>query len=114
MTRSAAVALTQALVRQNTINPPGNERRCAGILARRLEDNGFTVSTVEFGEGRASLVARIGGQDGKLPIAFTGHTDTVPLGMREWTQDPFGGEIVGDKRDGRGSGAAGLTSVSHC
>lgn len=103
MTHSPAVALTQALVRQNTINPPGNERRCADILARRLEENGFTVDVVEFGDNRASLVARIGGKDGTLPIAFTGHIDTVPLGMRDWTQDPFGGEIVGDKLYGRGS-----------
>jgi succinyl-diaminopimelate desuccinylase len=108
MTHSPAVALTQALVRQNTINPPGNEQRCADILAKRLEDNGFAVTAVGFGEGRASLVARIGGQDGggqegRLPLAFTGHIDTVPLGMREWSQDPFGGEIVGDKLYGRGS-----------
>lgn len=103
MTHSPAVALTQALIRQNTINPPGNERRCADILARRLEENGFTVDVVEFGDNRASLVARIGGKDGTLPIAFTGHIDTVPLGMRDWTQDPFGGEIVGDKLYGRGS-----------
>ena len=103
MTHSPAVALTQALVRQNTINPPGNERRCADILAGRLEDNGFTVDVVDFGEGRASLVARIGGRDGTLPIAFTGHIDTVPLGMREWTQDPFGGAVVGDRLYGRGS-----------
>lgn len=103
MTHSPAVALTQTLVRQNTINPPGNERRCADILARRLEENGFTVDVVEFGDNRASLVARIGGRDGALPIAFTGHIDTVPLGMRAWTRDPFGGEIVGDKLFGRGS-----------
>ncbi|HYG87336.1 MAG TPA: M20 family metallopeptidase [Azospirillum sp.] len=103
MTRSPAVALTQALVRQNTINPPGNERRCADILAKRLEDNGFAVTTVGFGEGRASLVARIGGQEGKPPIAFTGHIDTVPLGMREWTRDPFGGDIDGGRLYGRGS-----------
>lgn len=103
MTQSPAVRLTQALVRQNTINPPGNERRCADILAKRLEENGFAVTTVGFGEGRASLVARIGSRDGALPIAFTGHIDTVPLGMREWSQDPFGGEIVGDQLYGRGS-----------
>ena len=103
MTHSSAVALTQALVRQNTINPPGNERRCADMLAKRLEDNGFSVTVVGFGEGRASLVARIGGREGKLPIAFTGHIDTVPLGMRDWTQNPFGGDIDGDRLYGRGS-----------
>jgi acetylornithine deacetylase/succinyl-diaminopimelate desuccinylase-like protein len=33
-------------------------------------------------EGRPNLVARIGGNNDKPPIAFTGHTDTVPLGTR--------------------------------
>ncbi|MGQ9364896.1 M20 family metallopeptidase [Azospirillum sp. ST 5-10] len=103
MTLSTAVDLTRALVRQDTINPPGNEERCAALLAARLEDNGFAVTTVGFGAGRASLVARIGGRDGALPLAFTGHIDTVPLGMRAWSVDPFGGEIDGDRLYGRGS-----------
>ena len=30
-------------------------------------------------------------------IGFTGHLDTVPLGSRPWSVDPFGGEV----RDGR-------------
>ena len=38
MTTSPAVALTQALIRQNTINPPGNEAQCAALVAKRLEE----------------------------------------------------------------------------
>lgn len=103
MTHSAAVVLTQALVRQNTINPPGNEALCAGIVARRLEENGFAVTAVPFGEGRTNLVARIGGRWEALPLAFTGHLDTVPLGLQPWSVEPFGGDIDGDRLYGRGS-----------
>lgn len=39
----------------------------------------------------------------RLPLCFTGHIDTVPLGATAWNYDPFAGEIAGDKVYGRGS-----------
>jgi succinyl-diaminopimelate desuccinylase len=88
-TMQASVALTQDLVRFRTINPPGDERACAERLASLLESAGFAVDVVPFGNGRAQLVARIGGAAGKLPLGFTGHLDTVPLGAQPWSVDPF-------------------------
>lgn len=101
MSLSSAVRLTQELIRQDSINPPGNEALCTAILAKRLTGAGFTVSSHPFGEGRANLVASIG--QGDHPLAFTGHVDTVPLGKRPWSFDPFGGQIEGDRLYGRGA-----------
>ena len=98
-----SVELTQDLLRFNTINPPGNERACAEHLALLLENVGFTVKTVPFGEGRAQLVASIGGSTDKRPIGFTGHLDTVPLGAQPWSIDPWAAEISDDRLYGRGS-----------
>jgi len=98
-----AVELTQALVRFRTVNPPGNELACARHLGALLEGAGFAVAYHPFGEGRANLVARIGGSETKPPLCFTGHLDTVPLGLRPWTVDPFAAEISGDKLFGRGA-----------
>src|SRR3974377_1743034 len=84
----SAVVLTQELVRFKTINPPGAERACAQRLARMLEAAGFKVDMIPVGDGRAQLIARIGGWAGKLPLAFTGHIDTVPLGAQPWSVDP--------------------------
>ncbi len=96
-------ALTQELLRFNTINPPGMERACARHLGKLLEDAGFRCTYHEFEEARTTLVAEIGGRaDGKAPICFTGHIDTVPLGAAPWTRDPFAGETDGDKMFGRG------------
>lgn len=97
------VALTQELVRFNTINPPGNERACAERLARLLEGAGFKIELVPFGDGRAQLIARIGGKTGVPPLGFTGHLDTVPLGAQAWSIDPFAAEIKNGKLYGRGS-----------
>lgn len=99
----SSVELTQDLVRFNTINPPGAERACAERLASLLEGTGFAVELIPFGEGRAQLVARIGGMPGKLPLGFTGHLDTVPLGARPWSVDALAAEIADGKLYGRGS-----------
>lgn len=99
----SATELTQKLVRFDTINPPGNESDCAAHLARLLEDAGFEVALHGFGENRMNLIARKGGKDDKPPLCFTGHIDTVPLGLQPWSVDPFAAEISGDKLFGRGS-----------
>jgi succinyl-diaminopimelate desuccinylase len=98
-----SVELTQELVRFNTINPPGAERTCAERLASLLEGEGFAVDLIPFGEGRAQLVARIGGSSEKSPLGFTGHLDTVPLGAQPWSVDPHAAAIVEGKLYGRGS-----------
>ena len=102
-----SVALTQALVRIDTVNPPGLEERCVGLLAGLLSDAGFACRTHEFAPHRTSLVARIGGRPGatgaRAPLCFTGHVDVVPLGRAAWQHDPFGAAIVDGRLYGRGS-----------
>src|SRR5262249_34580404 len=101
----SSVELTQELVRFKTINPPGDERACAERLASLLENAGFAVDLMPFGGGRAQLVARIGGTAERLPLGFTGHLDTVPLGSQPWSVDPLAAEIADGKLYGRGSSA---------
>ena len=98
-----AVELTRELVRMNTINPPGGEESCARFLGGLLEDAGFQIQYHSFGEGRANLIASKGGSANKLPICFTGHIDTVPLGMARWRMDPFAADTDAGKLYGRGS-----------
>ncbi len=54
-----------------------------------------------------TLLFRIDGSDASLkPVMFMGHTDVVPVDdvtLAEWTQDPFGGEIIDGEIWGRGS-----------
>jgi succinyl-diaminopimelate desuccinylase len=102
MSAPSPVELTRALLRFDTINPPGNERACAELLGGLLQAAGFAIEMVPFGEGRAQIIARLGG-DGKSPLGFTGHLDTVPLGARPWSRDPFAGEIADGRLYGRGS-----------
>jgi succinyl-diaminopimelate desuccinylase len=99
----SSVELTQELIRFNTVNPPGAERPCAEHLAGLLARAGFAVELIPFGEGRAQLLARIGGASDMPPIGFTGHLDTVPLGAQRWSTDPFAADIADGKLYGRGA-----------
>lgn len=96
------LALTRNLLAFNTINPPGQEQECAKYLSSLLESVGFQVRCYEFAPQRTTVLARLVGESSKLPLCFTGHIDTVPLGTTPWHNDPFAGEIEGDKVYGRG------------
>jgi succinyl-diaminopimelate desuccinylase len=97
------VELAAELIRFDTINPPGQEAACTAHLARLLTAAGFRCEEVPLAEGRPNLIARMGGNNEKPPIAFTGHTDTVPLGAQDWTVPPHGGIIKDGRLWGRGA-----------
>src|SRR2546427_10513257 len=103
MSEQDAIALTRALLRFETVNPPGRERDCARHAGALLEQWGFRVEYHEYAEARTSVIARAGGSPSKAPLCLTGHLDVVPLGARAWTRDPFAGETQGDRLYGRGS-----------
>ena len=101
--RLDALTLMRKLLSFNTINPPGDERVCAHYLGELLETAGYETRYYEFADKRSTLIARLAGSSDKLPICFTGHLDTVPLGATPWARDPFAGETDGDKLFGRGT-----------
>jgi succinyl-diaminopimelate desuccinylase len=102
MTTPSPVELTRELVRMDTVNPTSPERPATERLAGLLDAGGFAVARYEFAPGRTSLVARHG-PGARAPLCFAGHVDTVPLGAKAWTREPFGGEIADGKLYGRGS-----------
>lgn len=96
------ITLTQRLLAFETVNPPGNETACAAFLYDLLTAAGFGVKLHPMPDGRTNLVAYMGNGTGK-PLAFTGHLDTVPLGLQPWRVNPFSGDIIDGRLYGRGS-----------
>jgi succinyl-diaminopimelate desuccinylase len=93
------VALSQALIRQPTVNPCHDGAQ--DMLAGALESLGFRTKRYPF-EGVDNLYARLG--NGAPNFCFAGHTDVVPVGdAAGWTTDPFGAEIRGGVLYGRGA-----------
>ncbi len=102
------VRLCQELIRIDTSNPgdhsgPG-ERVAAEYVAEKLDEVGLETRIFESHPGRASLVARIEGEDpGRDALLLHGHLDVVPARKEDWTRDPFGGEIADGCVWGRGA-----------
>ena len=109
--RDEIVALTQAMIRIPTINPPGDAYEpCARLIGDVLSRHHFGVeyfTAVERPEhsGRFPRVNVVGRREGKgkgPTLHFNGHFDVVPVGDG-WTCDPFGGEVRDDRIYGRGA-----------
>lgn len=100
---SETLDLTRALVAQNTIDPPGNERLTAMIVAEKLRAEGISPLVYEVAPGRTNLVARIPGTGEKPGLAFSAHFDTIGVERDRWSVDPFAGEIRDGRLYGRGT-----------
>jgi acetylornithine deacetylase/succinyl-diaminopimelate desuccinylase-like protein len=100
---SEAAALLQELIRLDTTNPPGNETLAAELLCGYLEAAGVECTLHARVPERANLVARIRGRGDGPSLALLSHTDVVLADAREWTREPFGGELVEGEVWGRGA-----------
>ncbi len=102
--RDEVTWLLQALLRVNTVNPPGNESAATGLLREYLEDNGVDCTVYARVPERANLVARIPGCDADAPrLLLLSHTDTVLADPDEWSVDPWSGELRDGHVWGRGA-----------
>ena len=102
------VGICQDLIRIDTSNPgdhsgPG-ERRAAEHVAALLAEAGIEATILESHPGRASVVARIAGEDSSRPaLLMHGHLDVVPANAADWRVGPFSGEIADGCVWGRGA-----------
>ena len=103
MFRDEVVRLLQALIRVNTVNPPGNETAAAELLRAYLEENGVACKLYARDPARANLVARIPGSGDGPSLLLLSHTDTVLADPTEWTADPWSGQLKDGCVWGRGA-----------
>jgi acetylornithine deacetylase/succinyl-diaminopimelate desuccinylase-like protein len=101
--QQAATELLQALIRTNTVNPPGAERPAQELLAVGLRDAGFEVDLLGAEPDRPNLVARLRGTGDGPVLCLLSHVDTVLAKPEEWTHDPWSGEIADGCVWGRGA-----------
>jgi acetylornithine deacetylase/succinyl-diaminopimelate desuccinylase-like protein len=101
---SRTASLLTELIRVNTSNPPGNERRIAELLAPKFKALGFDVQIIPTPDsGKAHFIARLKGDGSKRPILLAAHSDVVGVERDKWSLDPFAGETKGDHIFGRGA-----------
>jgi acetylornithine deacetylase/succinyl-diaminopimelate desuccinylase-like protein len=107
------VELCRDLIRIDTSNygdqdGPG-ERKAAEHVATLLDEVGIAAELHESEPGRTSVLAHWGPSAGggpgagKDPVLLHGHLDVVPARAEDWSQDPFGAEVVDGQVWGRGA-----------
>src|SRR3982750_93975 len=103
------VRICQELLRIDTTNTgdldtSAGERAAAEYVAGQLAEVGIESQFRESAPGRARVVARLPGTDpGRSALLVHGHLDVVPADPREWSVDPFAGEIRDGYLWGRGA-----------
>ncbi|NUU05446.1 M20/M25/M40 family metallo-hydrolase [Leifsonia sp. C5G2] len=100
--------IARDLIRFDTTNygegRSNGEAEAAAYVEAKLAELGLKPKVFESDPGRASVVARVDGRDpGKPALVVHGHLDVVPADPRNWTVDPFGGEIRDGLLWGRGA-----------
>src|SRR5438445_11916338 len=91
--REEVTSLLQALIRLNTVNPPGNETAAAELLREYLEPFGVRCELYARVPERASLVARIPGSGDGPRLIFLLQTDTVLAEPAVWEGDTRAGGL---------------------
>ncbi|MFC3532857.1 succinyl-diaminopimelate desuccinylase [Vogesella facilis] len=96
---SSTLELTQQLIQLDSITP--RDEGCQELMIARLEDMGFTIERMPFGDVSNFWAHR--GHEGPL-LCFAGHTDVVPTGpVEQWQSHPFQPTIRNGHLFGRGA-----------
>lgn len=88
-----ALAYFQTLLRFDTTNPPGNEKKACEYLGSILAKEEIPFTILESAPGRANLICRLASDGSHQPLLLNAHLDVVPAEKENWSHDPFGGEV---------------------
>jgi len=107
-----SISLLRRLIRFNTVNPPGNEREAQEFLFGYLQQAGLDCELVGVTPQRPNLIARLRSGRSGPTLCYLCHVDTVLADPREWTVDPWSGDL----RDGFvwGRGALDMKGQVAC
>ena len=90
----------EALMAQDTINPPGNEKRGALCLKEIFDREGIPCEVQDLGDNRANFIASFG--EGDKILEYSGHLDVVPR-VGDWQHTAIGTTEEGELIYGRGA-----------
>ena len=105
---SETARIARDLIRFDTTNwgegKAKPEREAAEYVATYLRELGLEPRIIESDPGRASLIARVAGENPDLPaLVLHGHLDVVPADPANWSVDPFAGVVQDGMLWGRGA-----------
>jgi succinyl-diaminopimelate desuccinylase len=100
--KETVISLLQKLIKIDSQNPPGNERKIILFIRDYLKNLGVRSKIYEFSKNRLNLVCVLPSRTSKKKIIFTPHVDTVPI-SGHWRYGPFSGQLHQGRLYGRGA-----------
>jgi len=101
------IRICQELIRFPSVNygeGKGDERAIAAYVVESLAEVGIKATSYESAPNRVNVVAKIKGSDSsRAGLVVHGHIDVVPAEAKDWSVDPFSGEIKDGFIWGRGA-----------
>ncbi|CAM3132219.1 M20 family metallopeptidase [Sporolactobacillus spathodeae] len=106
--REQALSFLKALVRVNSVNPPGNESEVAALIEEKMRRSPLTIQRSPLADNRENILVSLKNADArddadKKHLIFSGHLDTVPIGNQKWDDNPWGAAEKEGKLFGRGT-----------
>lgn len=103
--KDESIKLLQELIRNECVNPPGNEMKSIQSVANFLESYGVEHEIFESAEDRGNLLATMHGSNNGPSLMYgPSHVDVVPVAdPTKWEVPPFSGEIKDGFVWGRGA-----------
>lgn len=105
--REALIDFTCRLIATPSINPPGDERQVAAVVAEEFQGLGLGDLAVRAQQPeRPNLVHRLAGRGDGPVLMYNAHTDTKPVGdvaAAEWRTDPLTPTLLDGRIYGLGS-----------
>ena len=98
-----SIELLSRYLQFNTTNPPGNEAPAAEFFAEIFKKEGIEYKIYEPEPSRISIRAVLPGSGERGPVILLNHMDVVPAESKDWSFDPFSGEIKDGFIHGRGA-----------
>ena len=101
------IRICQELIRIPSVNygeGKGDESAVAAYVVASRAEVGVAATIYESAPNRANVIAKISGSDSSRPgLVLHGHIDVVPADAKDWSIDPFSGEIKDGFIWGRGA-----------
>jgi len=102
--RERIVEFFRGFVRCKSPNPPGDTTEAAGFIGDFLKREGLEFRFIAPQPQMPNVVAAFDGAKPGKHLVLNGHIDVFPVGDgKDWTRDPWGGEIHDGKLYGRGA-----------
>ena len=102
--RVEIIGFLQGFLRVPSPNPPGDTRDATAYIERFLDERNIEYRIVGPDSEKPNIVSSFTASSPGRSLILNGHIDVFPVGDgKDWSHDPWGGELVDGRIYGRGA-----------